>query len=156
MAALEAWRPSVADVAALVPSRVAPGITFSSSTKPTDLQVEGLIRGVQNEVVPFVGTMPDELCLVPSGGTIGESPAGHVVALGAAALVEGQFFPDLQLGADSPVILLNNRYQAALKALAKAAYEIAEGQAPGDAPKPVGAFPATVRSGMATTFWERW
>lgn len=162
MAALEAWRPGVSDVANLVPERTgrdntgAARPTFTAETVPTDTQVAGLIRGVQNEVMPLVGAMPVELCVIPSGGTIGESPAGHVVALGAAALVEAQFFPDLQLGTDSPAALLDRRYRLALAALAKAANEINAGTDPGDQPLPTGAFPATVRAGMATTFWERW
>ncbi len=162
MAALEAWRPGVGDVANLVPERTGrddagvPRPTFDADTVPTDVQVAGLIRGVQNEVVPLIGDMPAALCLAPAGGTIGESPAGHVVALGAAALVEAQFYPDLQLGTDSPAAMLDRRYRLALTALAKAANEINAGTDPGDQPLPTGAFPATVRAGMATTFWERW
>lgn len=165
MATLEAWRPAVSDVANLVPTRtgaldvggdLVPRASFDAATTPTATQVEGLIRGVQSEVASEVGTMPAALCAVPAGGTIGESPAGHVVALGAAALVEGQFYPDLQLGGDSPSAVLERRYRLALASLVKAANEIGAGADAGDTPKPVGAFPATVALGLATTPWEAW
>lgn len=166
MATLEAWRPAVSDVANLVPERTgvlnpdAPGLTirgtFDADTHPTGTQVQGLVRGVQSEVVARVGTMPAALVAVPEGGTIGESPAGHVVALGSAALVESQFYPDLQLGGDAPSVVLERRYQAALNALVKAANEIGSGADAGDTPKAVAAFPATVPLGLATTPWEPW
>lgn len=155
-AALEDWRPTVADVAALVPQRTSGTGTFDAGTTPTADQVTGLVRGVQSEVVSVIGAMPEALAAVPSGGTIGESPAGHVVALGAAALVESGFYPDLQLGGDSPAAVLESRYKTALAALARAALDIGAGLDPGDQPKPTGAFPNTVALGMATTFWERW
>ena len=166
MAALTAWLPTVADVANLVPTRtgaidvdgdLVPRASFDADTTPTATQVQGLIRGVQSEVAAMVGAMPDALCVVPTGGTIGESSAGHVVALGSAALVESQFYPDMQGGgADSPAAVLERRYLAALKALVKAANDIDAGVDPGNAGLPVGAFPATVAMGMATTPWERW
>lgn len=165
MAGLEAWRPAVADVANLVPGRtgavdvggeLVPRASFDADTVPTDVQVAGLVRGVQSEVVAQVGTMPDALCVIPAGGTIGESPAGHTVALGAAALVEAQFYPDLQLGANSPAEVLELRYRTALAALVRAANEINAGADPGDTPKPAAAFPATVAYGLATTPWEAW
>lgn len=164
-AALEAWRPSVPDVANLVPERtgavdpttgnMAPKPSFDADTTPTDVQVAGLVRGVQSEVVARIGAMPAELAVVPAGGTIGESPAGHVVALGAAALVESQFYPDMQ-GPDGPGTVLERRYQAALSALAKAANDIDAGADPGDMPHARGLFPATVALGLATTPWEPW
>lgn len=164
-AALTAWRPSVADVANLVPERtgavdpssgdMTPKLTFDADTVPTDVQVLALIRGVQSEVVARIGSMPTALATVPTGGTIGESPAGHVVALGAAALVESQFYPDMA-GPESPGTVLERRYNAALTALAKAANDIDAGADVGDMPKPRGAFPATVPLGLATTPWEQW
>lgn len=166
MASLEAWLPTVSDVANLVPERtgaldvngdLVPRASFDADTVPTATQVAGLVRGVQSEVVAEVGVMPDALCVVPAGGTIGESPAGHVVALGAAALVESQFYPDMQGGGpDSPSTTLERRYRAALKALVKAANDIDAGTDPGNQPHPVGAFPATVAYGLATTPWEQW
>lgn len=165
MASLEAWRPTVSDVANLVPQRtgavdvageLVPRASFDTDTMPTATQVAGLVRGVQSEVVAVVGLMPDALCVVPEDGTIGESPAGHVVALGAAALVESQFYPDMQLGGESSVATLAARYRDALKALAKAANDIDAGADPGDMPKAVASFPATVAYGLATTPWEQW
>lgn len=166
MATLEAWTPEVADVANLVPERTGavdpdgPGLeqrgTFDVDTRPTAIQVQGILRGVQSEVVARVGAMPDDLCVVPSGGTIGESPAGHVVALGAAALVESQFYPDMALGTEAPGAVLERRYQAALSALVKAANDIGAGVDPGDLAKPAASFPDTVSLGLATTPWERW
>lgn len=164
-APLEAWRPTVADVANLVPERTSapngsggmgPLGTFDATTTPTGDQVAGLIRGVQNEVAPQVGSMPDSLCVAPSGGTIGESPAGHVVALGAAALVETQFYPDMGMGTESPGTVLDRRYRLALAALVKAANDINAGSLAGVPPKPVAAFPDTVALGLATSFWERY
>lgn len=165
MASLEAWRPAVQDVANLVPQRtgaisvddeLVPRANFDADTVPTATQVAGLIRGVQSEVVSLVGDMPTALTLAPSGGTKGESPAGHVVALGAAALVESQFYPDMQLGGDSSAATLDRRYRESLKALAIAANEIGAGTDPGNRPKPVAAFPNTVAMGLATTPWEAW
>jgi hypothetical protein len=165
MASLEAWRPTVQDVANLVPERtgardlasgdLAPKGTFDADTLPTGVQVLGIVRGVQSEVVSRVGTMPTELATAPPGGTIGESPAGHVVALGAAALVESQFYPDMQ-GPDGPGTVLERRYAAALTALAKAAADIDSGSDPGDTPRAKASFPATVPLGLATTPWEQW
>lgn len=161
-AALPAWLPAVGDVANLVPYRTGDNLgnlqgTFTAATNPTATQVAGLLRGVQSEVAAVVGAMPDALALVPAGGTIGESPAGHVVALGAAALVESQFYPDLQLGGgDSPGSALDRRYRAALAALAAAANSLGTGTDPGDMVRPVGTFPGTVGRGLATTPWERW
>lgn len=161
----EAWRPDVQSVANLVPTRtgaadaagVVPRGTFDADTEPTADQVAGLIRGVQSEVMTLVGAMPDVLAAIPSGGTIGESPAGHVVALGAASLVEAQFYPDMQgSGADAPAAVLERRYKTALAALATAAKEINAGQDPGDPPRPVGTFPDTVAWGRGTSEWERW
>lgn len=164
MAALTAWLPTVQDVANLVPERTGAsnpaGLvlrpSFDATTHPTATQVAGLIRGVQSEVFAVVGVMPDALCVAPEGGTIGESPGGHVVALGSAALVESQFYPDMQGGTDSAAAVLERRYLAALKALAGAAVDIDAGTDPGDHPMPVGAFPPTVAYGMATTPWEKW
>ena len=164
-AALEAWRPTVADVAALIPERTGAENddgkletrgTFDADTTPTADQVQALVRGVQSEVVSVVGAMPLPLTAIPPGGTIGESPAGHVVALGTAALVESGFFPDSQLGVESPAGRLEERYRTALAALLKASNEIADGGDAGDTPKASGAFPATVPLGLATTPWERW
>lgn len=160
-AAPEAWRPTVADVAALVPTRTgavdAAGVvlraTFDATTTPTDTQVLGLIRGVQSEVIATVGAMPAALAVVPSGGTIGESPAGHVVALGAAALVESQYYPDMQLGGESPAAVLERRYRLALAALASAANDIDGGLDPGDMVAAVALFPALTH---APTEFERW
>jgi len=161
MASLEAWLPTVQNVADLVPHRTgnltgAAQGTFTTLTVPTAVQVQGLIRGVQSEVVALIGAMPDALAVVPTGGTIGESPAGHVVALGSAALVESSFYPDLQLGGDSAAAVLERRYRLALAALATAAVDLGAGTDPGDQTKPVGSFPATVAYGLATTPWERW
>lgn len=159
-AALEAWRPTPADIARLVPTRTlaADGTdtgTFGATTKPTATQVEGLIRGVQSEVVAVVGAMPERLALVPAGGTVGDSPAGHVVALGTAALVESQFYPDPAAGGDASSTLLDRRYQAALKGLAKAAIDIYAGADPGDSPMPAYMFPDTLARGLATSQFER-
>ena len=162
-AALEAWRPTVRDVANLVPERTGAldgeGLvlrgTFDDDTRPTADAVAGLVRGVQSEVVARVGAMPEALAVVPSGGTIGESAAGHVVALGAAALVESQCYPDLQ-GPEGPAVILERRYQAALTALVGAKDGIDAGADPGGLPKPAASFPATVDYGMATTPWEQW
>lgn len=165
-AALADWRPSVQDVANLVPERtgaiaidvggtLVPRASFDADTLPTATQVEGLVRGVQSEVVSTVGAMPEALAVAPSGGTIGESPAGHVVALGAASLVESQFYPDLQ-GPGGPGAVLEDRYRRALTALAKAAVDLDAGTDPGDAPRAVAHFPATVALGLATTPWEAW
>ncbi len=162
-ASLEAWQPAVQDIANLVPQRTgdrdgdAQGtFTDDGATVPSGAQVQGLVRGVQSEVLAVVGAMPEALCVVPANGTIGESPAGHVVALGAAALVESQFFPDLQAGADSAAAVLERRYRAALAALAAAVRDLDAGTDPGGRPMASAAFPATVALGLATTPWEAW
>lgn len=151
------WRPTVQDVANVVPQRTgdAQGLaqgTFTAATVPTADQVEGLIAQVQAEVLTRVGAVTDELATpVAEGGRPAQTPAGHVVAVGAAAYVEMSFYPDLPEGATS----LWERYQALLTALVGAV-------APGDQPsgggtgseRPVGAsfaFPAA-----STTDDERW
>lgn len=158
------WRPTVKDVADVVPTRTAepgggPGATFTALTLPTDNQVEGLIAGIQSEVATAVGDVPVELTVpmaTASGpGGPGTSPAGHVVALGAGFMVERDFYPDAQ-GPGGPAALLWQQYQAALKALSAAVDAIGGGADPGDALMPSWSFPDTVARGLATTPWDRW
>jgi hypothetical protein len=165
VAALAAWLPTAQDVANLVPNRtgaidvndvLVPRANFDVDTVPTATQVLGLARGVQSEVAAVIGAMPDQLAVFPTGGTTGESSAGHVVALGAAALIETGFYPDQQLGGDSPSAVMERRFRAALAALARAALDINSGTDPGDQPRPSAAFPDTIAWGRATTSWESW
>jgi hypothetical protein len=157
------WRASVQDVANVIPQRTgdpagAAQGTFTATTVPTGAQVEGIIRGVQAEVLTAVGEVTEELATpVAAGGGPGETMAGHVVAVGAAAYVEMSFYPDLPEGATS----LWDRYQALLAALVGAAAPGTQPGLPGaeaGAERPMNAdwsFPASVQTGVGTSTWER-
>lgn len=160
------WRPTVKDVADLVPTRTAepgsggPASTFTTLTIPTAEAVEGLIAGTQAAVIGAVGEVPVGTLTTPvataSGpGTPGTSPAGHVVALGAAFAVERDFYPDMQ-GGSGPAALLWAQYQSELKALIKAIDDLTGGDDIGGALLPQWSFPDTVAQGLASTHWEGW
>lgn len=135
------WRPSLATVGALVPTRTRatsddgygadPGSgTFTAATTPTDTQVELLIDGAVGEITGKIGTVPAALYGL----------ATRVAALGAAADVELSF----PTGAETPNVAksLTDRYDAALKDLIDAATRIANGQqlGPSEYLLPVGDF----------------
>lgn len=154
MASLEAWRPSVQDVANLVAERtgavdvngeLVPRGTFDADTTPTDTQVLALIAGVQTEVWAAVGGVSDAL----------SDAAQWAVALGTAALVETQFYGDMQ-GPGGPGEVLTDRYRSAVAALVKADADTDDGADHGARAVAVGYFPATVPLGLATTPWEPW
>lgn len=105
--------PSVRDVADLLPQRVMTETgdvaeTFTSSTHPTDAQVQRLIEQVHATVLASLGTLPEGLWSV----------AHAVVTLGAAAIVELSYF-----GGDPQQRVydeLDSRYRQALKDLREA------------------------------------
>lgn len=153
------WRPSVASVAAIVAQR--PGdatgtaqTSFTATTVPSATQVATIIGQVQGEIIAETGDMPAALAAVPvAGDDISASPAGRVVALGAAAYVELQFFPDLQTFSESVSSQLWDRYVAAKAALVAAVADLRAGEVIGDdeaqALLPAWSFPAT-----GTSSWE--
>ena len=150
-----AWAPSVQDVANLVPHRTgdpdgAAQGTFTATTVPTAAQVQGLIRQVQSEVEAEVGDeLPPELTGAPAGGTVGEGPAGHVVALGAASYVETQFY-----GTSPNDDALWPRFLRALAALRAGASGITSG---GDVGSQLGAsyaFPDLLGTGVGASWWS--
>lgn len=157
------WRPTVGDVAAVIPNRTgdpngnAQG-TFTAATIPTAAQVETLITSVQGEVIHRAGPagVVDELAVptIPQGGP-GSTPAGHAVAVGVASYVELNFYPDLQQGSEAPAQSLWRRYQWILDNLF-GADPTTTGTEPA---RPVRdadwAFPAAVETGKGTTLWER-
>ncbi len=160
----DTWRPSVADVAAIVSHRTGDRtgmarLSFTSESVPNAAQVDRIIRQVQAEVAAVTGAMPAELT-VANDGAMGpaSSPAGHVVALGAASYVELQFWPDQQLGVESVASQLWDRYVASRADLVKAVEDIRSGQEPGTEPsqvRPVASFPDAVGLGVGTSLWER-
>lgn len=158
------WRPTVPEIAALLAQRPgdAAGVaqtSFSADTVPTDTQVAVIIGQVQGEVIAETGDMPAALAAVPVvGDPASASPAGNVVALGAAARVERQFFPDLQSFGTSPASQWHDDYVRALAALVKAVEELRAGEVIGtdgvDALLPSWNFPAAVQTGAGTSTWE--
>lgn len=156
------WRPTVADIAALVAHRAgdrdgAAVASFSANSVPTASQVEALVSQVQAEVATRIGDVPTALATpVASNSGPGGTPAGRVVALGAASYVELQFWPDLQLGGQGPAQQLWERYQVALDALVAASADIADDGVLGSDPvmKPSYRFPDTASIGRATTHSE--
>lgn len=146
-AALAEWAPTVRDVANIVPDRTGDVAvhdgTFDTTTVPTAVQVAGLVRQIQSEIVAVVGAMPASLVVVPDGGTIGESVAGHVVALGAAYHVELDFYPDQQLTGQSRASMLREDYLRVLKSLAQAVNDADGGIDPGGTLAPTATFPVT-------------
>lgn len=159
----EAWRPTVADVAAIVfqrAGRAADGQavgTFDATTTPTAEQVENQIRQVQAEVRTRIGDPPESLTTAIDDGGPGSTAAGRVVAVGAASYVELQFYPDNQGGADSPAVQLWERYQALLTGLATAVADLASDEVLGSETRVQSrwAFPDTVAAGIGTSHWER-
>lgn len=159
------WRPTVAEVAALVAQRPgdAAGLaqtSFTASTIPTATQVTTIIGQVQGEVIAETGDMPLQLATVPvAGDAISASPAGNVVALGAAARVERQFFPDLQTFGDSPASQWQSLYEAAKTALVKAVEDLNSdgviGEDEAEERLPAYLFPAAVEYGYGTSTFER-
>lgn len=159
------WRPTVAEIAALLAQR--PGdsagvaqTSFDTDTVPTATQVAIIIGQVQGEVISETGAMPAVLALVPvDGDPVSASPAGNVVALGAAARVERQFFPDLQSFGTSVASQWHDDYVRALAALVKAVEDIKAGGDVGtdETAELLGswAFPAAVQTGFGTSTWER-
>ncbi len=126
------WRPAVADVAAVLAQRTGDRhgdaqATFTADTVPTSAQVAMIVGQVQAEVATRIGAMHAALAtpLVVGDGP-GATPAGHVVAVGAASYVELQFYPDQQLNTDSPASALWLRYRTLLDDLARAAADLAD------------------------------
>lgn len=99
------WRPSPAQVHALIPVRPA----FTATSKPSIDEVEDLIDLALDAVTDetSVGTFPE----------IRAGKARFVIALSAASMVEQGYFPEQQIGPDSPAQLLYTRYQAELLGL---------------------------------------
>lgn len=157
------WRPTVAEVAALLAQR--PGdsagvaqTSFDADTVPTDTQVAVIIGQVQGEVIAETGDMPAQLAAVPvSGDPASASPAGNVVALGAAARVERQFFPDLQAFGTSVASQWHDDYVRALAALVASVAHIRAGEEIGSDEAqilmPKWLFPAAVETGAGTPTW---
>lgn len=154
----------MAEIAALLAQR--PGdsageaqTSFTVDTVPTDTQVAIIIGQVQGEVIAETGDMPAALATVPvAGDPVSASPAGNVVALGTAARVERQFFPDMQTFGESPAAQWQALYDRALPALVKAVEELRAGEVIGTDDSsvllPSWAFPDTVSYGVGTTPWE--
>ncbi len=148
-----AWRPTVQDVANIVPLRTVgpngrPGGNFTLDTIPTSAQVEGLITQVQSEVLTRVGDVTDAQAtpLRPGDGPA-STRAGHVVAVGAAAYVELDFYPDMPEAGQT----LWERYDKLLAGLAGAPVDGGGGPV---LERPVSSqwsFPAA-----GTGDWERW
>lgn len=105
------WAPSLSDVAGLVPTRTmdSAGVqqsTFTSSTMPSAVQVQGYISQIVAEVVGTVGDVPSSRF----------EQARHTATLGVAWLVERSFPPtsEVQNLANDFV----NDYRASLRQLA--------------------------------------
>lgn len=155
-----AWRPTVEDVADVLAQRTGDRAgdaraTFTDDTVPSRVQAQGVIDQVMGEITLRVGTIPGPLATptLPGGGPA-SSPAGRVATVGAAAWIELQFYPDLQLQGQGPAEQLWTRYQALLDGLEKAKATLVGGGAVDVPPRPTASFPASVAAGMGTTFWE--
>ena len=84
----EAVRPQVADVAALTPTRTlstggSEEDTFTSSTRPTSSQVDGMIDAALTDVLAM---------LPPNIDPCWNQPVRRAIALRVAAMVEGSFY----------------------------------------------------------------
>lgn len=156
----QVWAPSVGDVGTIISQRTvaADGLTitgtFTSTTRPSDTQVQLLIDQVVAHVAARVGEVPEELELAARGAA----------ALGAAARVELSFF-----STDDRYDDLNALYQQALDALVEAAEDIAtSGEVQPDTgaggsvllAAPAYSFPEAAAAGSnvapRTTWLERW
>lgn len=89
------WAPSVQDVANLLRARTVSRNggelgSFSSLTRPTDVEVSGLIDQAYNDVVNAIG----QITAVPSNQV---DSVTTLIALGAAKKVELSYYPE-QIG----------------------------------------------------------
>jgi hypothetical protein len=131
-------KPTVAEVAALVPSR-AKGqygrlTTFDETTQPTADQVQTVIDRCYSKIFGKVGTPPDALV----------EDAKEIVTLRAAMLVELTFFGD-QIRADrSPYQELKDLYEEAVTDFFADRAKLGGDEEPGtpDDQQPLYSFPA--------------
>lgn len=127
--ALVTWRPAVADVQAVVPTRG--GGAFSDRTTPTAAQVDLLVDQLVAEVVGEVGRFDAALVIDPDpshpGGdvvTLGHL-AHRAAVLGTALQVEDGWFPEQ--GGTERGERLHAQYLTALARLRSAIAELGEG-----------------------------
>lgn len=109
------WTPSVANVGEILRARTKDTNgnevgTFTSSTRPTEAQVTGLITTANGDLASEVGTDIPEVTWDLARG---------VAALGAAMLAELSFFPEQVATGRSPYDQLAALYEARLKRLKK-------------------------------------
>lgn len=134
------WTPSVENVATPIRSRTVDNTgtevgTFTSQTRPTDVQASQFIETAANDITMNVGTIPESAYPL----------AQRVTALGAAKDIELSFYPEQVASGRSPYPQLLEQYEKLLGAL-----ELAVAQAGGTPPEeptgpqprePVSAFP---------------
>ncbi len=120
------WRPALAEVAALVPTRtvgdedVVLG-TFTSETEPTGDQVETLINLATANVASRVGST-DDLCTDAL-----TSRSRGMAALYAAMLVELTYFPEQVNGNKSPYAQYKTLYDDGMDVLIESVSETCGG-----------------------------
>lgn len=107
---LPSWTPSVDDVALRLISRTempngALAGTFNSQTKPTDVQVQGIIAQVVRLLRPRLGEVPDALA----------DTAQALATLKAASVVESSYFTEQIDAGLSPYKDLMGEYMYCLK-----------------------------------------
>jgi hypothetical protein len=119
--ALPAWAPAISDVAALERARTKDpngnelGI-FDATTRPTDTDVEPLIRNACADVASYVGwDLPDDL----------QAEACNLATIYTALQIEESYYPEQVANGRSPWQQLWQRYQLGIKELADAAADYA-------------------------------
>lgn len=147
----ELWRPTVADVGALLRARtktaggLRPG-TFTDDTEPTAAQVEDLISRAAADVFADLEADP-----VPLGR---HQKARYLTALRAAMYIELSYYPE-QVNTDSSIYdELKALYDADLVKLKDAIVDVDEDGSP-DAPLPLGNFPGSDVA-VERVGWSTW
>lgn len=118
--------------------------TFTSNTRPTDIEVEALIGLAVSEAYPVFGeNVPDDPTPGGDPGAL-RTAAAQVVALRAAALVEQSYYPEQVARGASPYPMIQQSFNDGLKRVATAIAEVEAGDEPGEdaaSTMPVSDFP---------------
>lgn len=120
------WKPTVAQVAATIPTRGGQDGSFDETTRPTATQVADLIESQANDLIGEVGSFDSATVINPAAPAEEQvtlaALARNAVQLGTASQIEDVFFPEQQAGQyagleSTPSQHLYARYRRAVERL---------------------------------------